>query len=86
MVKFPANPNSRVYFDEFDLSGVLNSTSLDVDQSTPVTTGLGTTGPRRVPGGYDVKASDLGFLEPTDDGYDEQLFAALTDGADQLRR
>jgi len=82
MAKVPANPNSRVYFDEFDLSGVLNSTSLDVDQSTPVTTGLGTTGPRRVPGGYDVKASDLGFLEPTDDGYDEQLFAALTDGAD----
>lgn len=82
MGKFPLNPNSRVYFDEFDLSGVLNSTSLGIDQDLIDVTCISDAGPRRIPAGYDVKASDLGFLEPTDDGYDEQLFAALTDGAD----
>ena len=78
--KVAINPNSRIYFDEFDLSGVLNSTQLGVDQELPVVTCISDAGPRRVVAGYDVKASDLGFLEPTDDGYDEQIFAALNDG------
>ena len=52
MAKYPANPNSRVYFDEFDLSGVLNSMSLSIDQATPVVTCLSDAGPRRIVGGY----------------------------------
>lgn len=82
MAKTAVSPNSRVYFDEFDLSGVVNSLSLTVDQETPVATSLADAGPRRIIANYDVSASNLGFLEPTDEGYDEQLFAALTDGED----
>lgn len=80
MAKQPLNPDSRIYFDEFDLSGVLNSTTLGIDQQTPVVTCISDAGPRRIVGNYDLNNSDLGFLEPTDDEYDEQLFAALNDG------
>lgn len=82
MAKVAVGSNSRVYCDEFDWSGVLNSLSLTIDQETPVVTCLSDAGPRRIPGNYDAKASCLGFLEPTDEGYDEKMFDALTDGAD----
>lgn len=77
-----ASSISRVYFDEFHLSGVLNAWDLNHEQETPVVTALSDAGPRRLEGTYDFNAECLGFLEPADDGYDEQIYAALGDGSD----
>lgn len=76
MAKLPASP-TRIYIDEFDISGYLNSTSLDLTQETPVVTTFADAGPRRLVANYDAKQSHTGLLEPTDDGYDEQIFALL---------
>jgi hypothetical protein len=80
VAKVPLNPNSRIYLDEFDLSGVLNSITQNVDQATPVVTCISDAGPRRIVANYEMKANALGFFEPTDDGYDEQIWAMLNDG------
>ncbi len=83
MVKV-ANRLTRVYLDEFDFSGFLNSTDQNIDQELAVVTAFSDSGPRVVPGNYDVKHSDLGLFEPTDDGYDEQVHALLEDASDHF--
>ena len=78
MAKLPASP-SRIYLDEFDISGYLTSTSLDLTQETAGVTTFADAGPRRVVGNYDFSQSHAGLLDPTDDAYDEQIFALLDD-------
>lgn len=72
-----SNLATRVYMDEFNWSGVLNSTEQRINQETPVVTAFSDAGPRRVVGNYDAEHSDLGFFDSDDDGYDEQVFALL---------
>ncbi len=79
-----SNSASRVFFDEFDLSGDLTGLTLNMTPELGVVTPLNATGPRRVMGNYDHDASFLGFLEPTDEGYDEKIFDALTDTSDHF--
>jgi len=76
------NTATRIYFDEFDLSGVLNASEQTVEQETQEVTCFSDSGPRRVVGNYDVAHSDLGLLEPADDGADEQIFTALGEAGD----
>ena len=82
MGKVPLSPDSRIYVDEFDFSGVLNSMGFDISQETPVVTCISDAGPRRVVGNYDAKQSHLGFFEGTEDGFDQQIHALLADGND----
>lgn len=82
MAKYGSGVNTRVYFDQYDLSGSLNASDQSVDQEGLVVTSFSDTGPRRITGGYDVDHSDMGFLEAADEGYDEKIFAAIGDGSD----
>ena len=77
MSKQPANA-IRVYLDEFDVSGVLNSTNLAVQPNTPAVTSFSDTGPRRVLGPYDYDTSHLGFFEGDSGLYDENMHALLS--------
>lgn len=77
-----AAASSRVYVDEFAISGDIQSWDMGLDQETPVVTGLSDAGPRRLVGNYDCKLSHNGLLEATDNLSDEQLFLLLQDGAD----
>ena len=81
MVKMAASP-TRIYLDEFDFSGSMTATSLDITQEAPVATCFSDAGPRRVVGNYEFAQSHSGLFEPTDDGFDEQIFALLADGTD----
>lgn len=72
-----SNLATRIYLDEFNLSGDLNSSNADHTQETiPVNT-FSDTGPRRLVGNYDYRHSELGFFESADDGFDEQVFLLL---------
>ena len=81
MSKYAAHP-SRIYLDEFDFSGSLTSTSLDITQEAPVITSFADTGPRRAVGNYEFAQSHSGLFESTDNGVDEQTFLLLADGTD----
>lgn len=81
MAKLP-NVATRVYLDEFDLSGDLNAFTLNINQETPVCTAFSDTGPRRLVGSHDYDAGYIGFLEPVTLLYDQQIFDLLGDGAD----
>lgn len=76
-----ANVNTRVYLDEFNLSGDLNSFNQDVTQETPVVTSFSDTGPRRLVANYDAMIGFLGFGQFADNGMDEQLHLLLADDA-----
>lgn len=79
MAKVPAAP-TRIYLDQYDLSGYLNSTSLDVTQETIPVTAFSDAGPRRLVGNYDHKESHKGLLDAVALGYDAQAWALLADG------
>lgn len=77
-----ANTATRTYFDEFDLSGELNSFGIDFEQEVTKSEGFSDTGPRRVIGNYDHSGSFLGMFEPTSGAYDDNIFAAIGDSSD----
>lgn len=81
MAKLP-NVATRVYLDEFNLSGDLNAFTLNINQETPVCTAFSDEGPRRIIGNHDYDAGYIGFLEPVTLLYDEQIFDLLGDGSD----
>jgi len=81
VAKYAASP-TRIYLDEFDFSGSMTATSLDITQEAPVTTCFPDAGPRRLVGNYEFAQSHSGLFEPTDDGFDEQVFLLLADGTD----
>lgn len=76
------NVQTRIYLDEFSLSGELNSTEQNLEQELAKTEAFSNDGPRRIVGNYNVRHSELGLFEPTEDASDEQIFALLGDGAD----
>jgi len=76
-----AGNTSKVYVDEFEWSSLTNSVTFTIDNNTPEVTSFNDTGAEFVEGKYNVKATVNGFFDATDDGYDEQMFAAIGDGA-----
>lgn len=68
---------SRVYFDQFDLSGVLSASSLKVDQEVIDVTAFADTGPRRVAGNHTHSGELTGFFDGADNGFDERAFVDL---------
>lgn len=81
MAKQPAS-RTRIWLGRFALGGDLSQGGVEVSQELAVVTALADAGPRRVVGNYDHRLPFLGFLEPTDDGYDEQIHALLESSAD----
>lgn len=81
MAKYAAHP-SRVYLDEWDFSGSLTATGLDISQEAPVTTSFADAGPRRAKGNYEFTQSHSGIFEAADNGFDEQVHALINDGTD----
>lgn len=65
------NTLTRVYLDQFNLSGNLNSFTLNVNQETPICTTFADAGPRRAIGNYDTDQSHIGFFEGDQDDYDK---------------
>lgn len=57
---------TRIYLDQWDLSGMLNAGGLTVKPETPVVTCLSDVGPRRVQGNYDHDANVGGFFDALD--------------------
>ncbi len=72
-----SNTSTRIYLDEFDLSGFLNAANQDVSVELTKVDCFSDTGPRRVEGNYDHKHSHSGLFDPEDDSFDEQIFAIL---------
>lgn len=54
---------SRIYLDQYDISGVLNAGQLAINPETPVVTCFADVGPRRIPGNYDHNANVGGFFD-----------------------
>lgn len=73
---------TRVYFDEFDLSGVLNAADLDVSQELAVVTAFSDAGPRRLAANYDVKNSLNGFFDGDQNAFDQLAFSELNTDED----
>ncbi len=76
-----SNVGTRIYLDQYDLSGFLNTAQQEITQEVPTVTGLAATGPERVIGNYDHRHSHGGFF----DGLASQIDAiidALRTGAD----
>lgn len=76
MAKVPANL-TRVWVDEFALSGFINATSLKFKQETPVTTAFADAGPRRVAANYDWDESISGGNDFASGAVDATLFALV---------
>ena len=72
-----SNVATRIFYDQYDLSGYLNASDQNVEQEGLVTTTFADVGPRRIPGNYDVKHSDMGLFDPVAGAIDDTLFAAL---------
>lgn len=76
MAKVAAH-GTRIYLDEFNLSGYLNSSEMSVEQEVPIVTTFADAGPRRVVGNYDYENSEMGYFDGVDDAFDEQVHALL---------
>jgi len=81
MAKF-GNTATRIYLDEFNLSGDLNSFTQNVNQETPVCTTFADAGPRRAVGNYDSDGSYIGFFEGDADDYDKIIDDLVESAAD----
>lgn len=79
-----SNLNTRIYLDEFDLSGYLNASGLDIEQETPVVTCLSDGGPRRAVGNYDHTQDHTGFFDGADNAFDERAFVDLNTDEDHF--
>ena len=79
-----AGAPSRIYVDEFDFSGRTNNASMAMDVNLPEVTSFSDDGAEFVEGNYNGTISVNGFFDPTDDNYDEQMWAVIGDGADHF--
>lgn len=81
-----ANVNTRIYVDQYALSGFLNSLSMDIKQELADVTCLvedssdvTQLGPRRLPGNYDHSHEHNGFFDGADGAIDAIIDALLDD-------
>jgi len=72
---------SKVYVDEFDFSGYTNSINLAFTNNLPEVTCFSDTALEFVEGLPSATATINGFFDTTDNGYDEQMFVNIGDGA-----
>ena len=79
-----SNLATRIWFDEFDFSGELNSSEQEVLPEIIKTNTFSDTGPRAIEGNYDHRHTDIGFFDASTDFMDEELFASLNEGADHF--
>lgn len=76
MAKRPANA-TRVYIDQYDVSGFLNAAALNIEQANADVVTFSDTGPRLLYSHYDHTHSHGGFIDTTNDSFDEVAFALL---------
>jgi len=77
-----SNVNTRVYLDEYALSGFISEISMNVEQETPDVTCLSDSGPRRIPANYTHSHSFTGFFDGDDDSVDEIIHNLIADSSD----
>ena len=77
-----SNVLTRVYFDEFDLSGAINATDLSFDQERIPVACFSDVGPRRLVGNYDYKAALNGFFDADSSGLDPRAYIDLNTDED----
>src|SRR5574340_165149 len=77
-----SNIGTRIYLDQYNLSGFRSAAEQTIKQETIRVECFSDSGPRRVVGNYDHSHSHNGFFDPTDDSFDEQIFALLADNND----
>lgn len=80
---------TRAYLDQYDVSGLMNTASLNLTQETPMVTTFADTGPRRLPANYDYTAMVGGFFDGAEDslGGDtniDALIFGLTSAVDHV--
>jgi hypothetical protein len=75
---------TRIYIDEFNFSGRTNKAELTIDNGLPDVTAFEDAGAASVEGKYNHKLSVSGFFDPTDEGYDEQMWNVIGDGVTHL--
>ncbi len=76
MAKAPAS-QTRVYFDQYVLSGDLNASEESVTQELPDVTSFADAGPRVVVGNYGTAGSLNGFFDGASGAVDANLFNAI---------
>ena len=77
-----SNLNTRICLDQYDISGFLNASDLDIKQEVPEVTCFSDAGPRRAVGNYDHSSKHGGFIDTADNSFDENMFAHLGSAAD----
>ena len=73
-----SNTGTRIWLNQYDLSGFLNAAALNVTQETPVVTTFSDAGPRRVVGNYDHAHEHTGFFDGVNDLIDEAIHSLIT--------
>lgn len=81
MAKVPAHP-TRVYFDEFDISGFINGTEFKLKQQTIPVACFSDTGPRRLVANHDHDADHMGFFDGATGQFDAQAFIDMNTDED----
>lgn len=81
MAKY-GNTGTRIYLDQYDISGFLNATDFAVKQETTIVTTFSDEGPRRLVGNYDHSGSSNGFIDTADNSFDENILAHVGSASD----
>lgn len=81
MAKVPSHP-TRIWLDQYALSGYLTASELKVEQETFKVECFSDTGPRRLVGNYDHMGSHTGLFDAADDALDPVLWAHLAADTD----
>lgn len=76
MAKGPAR-NTRVWIDEFALSGYLSAADFKIEQETIKVDNFLSNGPERLVGNYDHMLTLNGFFDGVNDAFDELAFSQL---------
>ena len=72
-----SNRNTRIYLDEFALSGYLSASELKLDQETIGVNTFSDDGPRRLVANHDHSGSHTGFFDAADNALDPVAFINL---------
>lgn len=72
-----AGKNSKIYVDEFDISGLSNAFEMAVDNNLPDVTAFADAAKVEVEGKYSFLVTINAFGDLVDDAWDEQAFAIL---------
>lgn len=82
MAKVASNPHTRVWLDQYDLTGFLNAGGQEIPQEVIVSTSLSDAGPRRVVGNYELKDSHGAMFDGADEQSDEIINSLVGNDTD----